>query len=114
MLSVYKHVSTEPRRAKLYVRRTIKSLPGKFQLELEAGSSLRCIVWSAEKCSGELVDEHIEDRVEVHSLSCSVMVPSKSVKKMNFGLVFMAGSCAIVESPADPIVPVCCLQVQRV
>ena len=26
-------------------------------------------------------------------LSCIVMVPSKSVKKMNLGFVFMAGSC---------------------
>lgn len=27
-----------------------------------------------------------------NELSCRVIVPSKSVKKMNFGLVFIAGS----------------------
>ena len=32
------------------------------------------------------------DQSDMHSLSLKVIVPSKSVKKMNFGLPFMKGS----------------------
>lgn len=38
------------------------------------------------------------DRGFLCSLSFKVIVPSKSVKKMNFGFVFMAGRSPILES----------------
>ena len=43
------------------------------------------IVESGEQCS------HIRGKTGHYSLSWSVIVPSKSVKKLNFGLVCIAG-----------------------